>query len=257
MNRHHPDEEQLLGREWLYPFRLPSGRVTPTVQNGRFDIVHATRLRMMDDALGQAIGDDYSGLTAIDLACNQGYFGFELVRRGCRRVLGVDARQHFVHEANLLARVLAYEQYEAFHHDVQTLVPAVLGEFDIVLMLGLLYHLENPVGALRIARALTRRVCIVETQIVPQVSGAVDWGSYQNIKVMKGCFGIIDETQDVDFPLASMTGICLAPSIDGLVWVMRTVGFDQVQVIPVPADGYEQHVAGKRVMVVGLCDAPG
>ena len=45
-------------------------------------------------------------------------------------------------------------------------------------MLGLLYHVENPVGALRLARALTRRACVIETQVTPNMTGVVDWGAY-------------------------------------------------------------------------------
>ena len=49
-------------------------------------------------------------------------------------------------------------------------------------MLGLIYHLENPVGALRVAHALTRRICLVETQIVPGMTGMVDYGSFRFVR---------------------------------------------------------------------------
>ena len=120
---------------------------------------------------------------------------------------------------------------------------------DLVLLFGLIYHLENPIGALRVARKLTRRVCVIETQVVPNMNGMVDWGSYRFVRPLKGVFGIIDELDEVSAPEASVTGICLAPSVEGLLWILHAVGFVRAEVLPVPEDGYEQLRHGKRVMV--------
>ena len=129
-----------------------------------------------------------------------------------------------------------------------------IGTISLVLMLGLIYHLENPVGAIRTAAELTDRVCLIETQVVPGMSGFVDWGNYQFVKPLKGVFGIIDETYETHGLEASTLGICLAPSTEGLMWVMEQVGFDRVELIPPPDGAYEQHRFGKRVMVAGFKD---
>ena len=57
---------------------------------------------------------------------------------------------------------------------------------------------------------------------------------------------------EVHAPEASVTGVCLAPSTEGLLWLLRAVGFRDAYVLPVPADGYEQLRHGKRVMVAAL-----
>ena len=62
-------------------------------------------------------------------------------------------------------------------------------------MLGLIYHLENPVGAIRKAHALCKDVCLIETQVAPNLSGQLDWGNYTFVKPMMGSFAIIDETE--------------------------------------------------------------
>ena len=67
-----------------------------------------------------------------------------------------------------------------------------LGTFDIVLLFGLLYHLEDPVAALRLARRLTRRVCLLETQLAPNLAGILDWGTSSTVKSIQGSFAIID-----------------------------------------------------------------
>ena len=246
-------DKQLFEREWFYPFELPDGRTTPTYGGGKLDAIHATRLAMIDDVLGREFGSDLTGRTAVDLACHQGWFSVQLARRGAD-VLGIDARESHVSDSNLIAGALGLSSFQARQSDVHALDTAGMGRFDIVLMLGLIYHLENPIGAIRVAHALTGRVCLLETQVVPHLSGPVDWGNYTFVKDLKGCFGIIDETDETHGPEASTLGICLAPSTQGLLWVMRKVGFDRVALIEPPPDAYEQHRFGKRVMVAGFRD---
>ena len=115
--------------------------------------------------------------------------------------------------------------------DIHEQSPDQVGQFDVVLMLGLLYHLENPVGALRVCRSLCKDLCIIETQIVPGMTGFVDYGSYQYVRPLKGSFGIIDEVDDTHGPEASVTGISLVPSLDALMWILEKVGFSSASVL--------------------------
>ena len=247
-------EQQVLSKTWFYPFRLPSGQVTTTYDGGALDAIHATRLSMLKAALHAEYGDTIAQRSVIDIACHQGYFSTQLAGMGARDVLAVDARAEHVADATLIRDALNLGNLRVQQSDVHALTAQATGTFDIVLMLGLIYHLENPVGALRTAQALTRRICLVETQIVPGMSGMVDYGSYRFVRPLKGSFGIIDETEETHGPEASTTGICLVPSIEALLWIMRKIGFDRVEVLPPPADAYEQLRYGKRVMVAGFVD---
>lgn len=244
-------EARALARPWFYPFRLPSGATTPSYDGGWLDGIHHTRSSMLAAALRARFGDDLTQLDGIDLACHQGWFSVQLAQLGLRDVLAVDARSEHIADATLIRDTLRLTQMRMMQSDVHALDLAAVGQFDVCLCLGLLYHLENPVGALRVARALTRRLCLVETQVVPNLSGMVDYGSYKFVRPLKGSFGIIDETDDTHGPEASTTGICLVPSTEALCWIMRKVGFARVEVLPVPSDGYEQLLHGKRVMVAG------
>jgi tRNA (mo5U34)-methyltransferase len=247
-------EQQVLGKTWFYPFRLPSGQVTTTYDGGALDAIHATRLAMLQSALRKEFGESIAQSTAIDIACHQGYFSTQLAQMGVREVLAIDARAEHVADANLIREALHLDNLRVKQSDVHALTPEALDQFDIVLMLGLIYHLENPVGALRVAHALTRRICLVETQIVPGLTGMVDYGSYRFVRPLKGSFGIIDETEETHGPEASTTGICLVPSLDALMWIMRKIGFRRVELLEPPADAYEQLRYGKRVMVAGYPD---
>jgi hypothetical protein len=209
---------------------------------------------MLQSALRAKFGESLANHSAIDIACHQGYFSTQLAQMGARDVLAVDARPEHVADAELIAKALNLANMRVRQFDVHALTPEAVGRFDIVLMLGLIYHLENPVGALRVARALTQGICLVETQIVPGMTGMVDYGSYRFVRPLKGSFGIIDETGETHGPEASTTGICLVPSLDALIWIMQKVGFRRVEILPPPENAYEQLRYGKRVMVAGTID---
>ena len=247
-------ETRALSRPWFYPFRLPSGATTPSYDGGWLDGIHHTRSAMLDAALRARFGNDFAQRDAVDLACHQGWFSVQLAQLGFRDVLSVDARSEHIADAALIRDALSLVQMRLLQSDVHALDTAAIGQFDVCLCLGLIYHLENPVGALRVARALTRHVCLVETQVVPNMSGMVDYGSYKFVRALQGSFGIIDEIDDTHGPEASTTGLCLVPSTEALCWIMRKIGFSRVEVLPVPADGYEQLLHGKRVMVAGYVD---
>jgi hypothetical protein len=247
-------EDQVLSKTWFYPFRLPSGQVTTTYDGGALDAIHATRLAMLEAALSAEFGDSIGARSVVDIACHQGWFSTQMAQMGARDVLAVDARAEHVADATLIRDALGLRNMRVQQSDVHALTREATGQFDIVLMLGLIYHLENPVGALRIAQALTKRICLVETQIVPGMTGMVDYGSFRFVRPLKGSFGIIDETEETHGPEASTTGICLVPSLEALLWIMRKIGFRRVEVLPPPDDAYEQLRYGKRVMVAGYVD---
>ncbi len=241
-----------LGKSWFYPLTLADGRTLPSTHGGRVDAIHLTRARMLNAFIDIQFAGLRGALRALDIACHQGYFALQLARAGFGRVDAIDARAEHVADAALLAAIFDAPALQARQRDVFALRQETDGSHDLVLMFGLLYHLENPVGALRIARSLTRKACVIETQVVPHLSGMVDWGSYEYVRPLKGCFGIIDEVDEIHAPEASVTGVCLAPSTEGLLWLLRAVGFREAYVLPVPADGYEQLRYGKRVMVAAL-----
>lgn len=241
--------EQARAREWFYAYELPDGSVTPTYHGVDIQAIHDTRWQMLERCFDQQLGADRSGLSALDLASHQGWFAVKMAQAGFGRVEGIDARQAHVDDSSLMADLYGLQGLSFRQGDVHELDPLALGQFDVVLMMGLLYHLENPVGALRTCRALCRKLCLIDTQIVPGMSGWVDYGGYQYVRPLKGSFGIIDETGDTHGPEASITGICLVPSLDALLWTLKKVGFSDVSVLEPPEDAYEQLRYHKRVMV--------
>ncbi len=241
--------EQAHSREWFYSYDLPDGSTTPTYHGAEIQAIHNTRWQMLQSCLDERLGKTRNGLTALDLASHQGWFAVKMAQAGFASVSGIDARESHIGDSRLISEIYGLDHLSFTQGDIHALDPGQLGQFDVVLMLGLLYHLENPIGALRTCRALCSKLCIIETQIVPGISGYVDYGSYQYVRPLKGSFGIIDETADTHGPEASITGICMVPSLDALLWILRKVGFSDVSVLEPPEDAYEQLRYHKRVMV--------
>ena len=93
-----------------------------------------------------AIPTDLHGKTVLDIGCNAGFYSLEMKRRGADRVLGIDFDEAYLAQARFAAEVheLEIEFRQLSVYDV-----AELGEkFDVVLFMGVLYHLRHPLLAL-------------------------------------------------------------------------------------------------------------
>jgi tRNA (mo5U34)-methyltransferase len=97
-----------------------------------------------------ALPADLSGWSVLDVGCNAGYYCFEMKRRGAARVVGLEPDGRYLAQARLSAEVLGLE-VEFLQRDVYT-VGSLDGPFDLVLFLGVLYHLRHPLLALDLLR---------------------------------------------------------------------------------------------------------
>jgi tRNA (mo5U34)-methyltransferase len=88
---------------------------------------------------------DLSGKTVLDIGVNAGFFSLEMKRRGAARVLGIDIMPHILAQARFTSHwfELPIELLEWDVYDV-----GALGKFDIVVFLGVMYHLKHPLYAL-------------------------------------------------------------------------------------------------------------
>lgn len=130
---------------WFHEIELAPGIVTPGEDSNRL------KLPILDQ-LGLPRRAD--GLRALDVGCSDGYFSFELERRGAE-VLAVD----FVPEAYTgfaVAREVLGSRVEYRMDNVYNLAPERYGHFDVVLFLGVLYHLRKPQAALDALRAVMK-----------------------------------------------------------------------------------------------------
>jgi tRNA (mo5U34)-methyltransferase len=90
---------------------------------------------------------DMSGMSVLDIGCNAGFHSFEVKRRGADRVVAFDWDDYYLNQARFAAEVLGHEDIEFRRMSVFDV--ASLGEkFDLVLFMGIIYHLRHPLLAL-------------------------------------------------------------------------------------------------------------
>ncbi|KAA2211943.1 TIGR04290 family methyltransferase [Teichococcus oryzae] len=99
---------------------------------------------------GHALPQDLRGKSVLDIGCNAGFFSIEMKRRGAARVLGVDSDARYLEQARFAARAL---DLEIEYRELSVYDVGALGErFDVVLFMGVLYHLRHPLLALDLLR---------------------------------------------------------------------------------------------------------
>ncbi len=94
----------------------------------------------------QVIPEDLTGKSVLDIGCNGGFYALEMKKRGAARVLGIDSDDDYLAQARFAAEVsgLDIEFRQLSVYDL-----GALGEsFDVVIFMGVLYHLRHPLLAL-------------------------------------------------------------------------------------------------------------
>jgi tRNA (mo5U34)-methyltransferase len=144
------------GRIWFHTIELRPGITTP----GKSD-EHGT-LAHLD------LPADLSGLSVLDIGCWDGFFSFECERRGAARVVASDVWETAGRGGFDLAREELASGAEPLQASVYDLPEALGGErFDLVLFLGVLYHLKHPLLALEKVAQVTAPggLAVIETVI--------------------------------------------------------------------------------------------
>lgn len=136
---HCIEEEIAALGEWFHNMNLAGVQTAPFHPLGDYPNVKWQRFQ-------HAIPLDLRGKTVLDVGCNAGFYAFEMKRRGADRVVGIDHDPRYLAQAELASRVLGLD-VELRRMDVYQVVE-LRERFDIVLFMGVLYHLRHPLLAL-------------------------------------------------------------------------------------------------------------
>ena len=199
--------EEMRTIHWFHRIQLDEQTVTPG------DCPHTAA-----EATSRfGLPEDLSGKTVLDIGAWDGLFSFEAERRGAQ-VTAVDttfenggnwggtkgfnfARRH------LRSRV-KFQELSVFDLD-----PAVHGRFDYVFFFGVLYHLTDPVGAIRKVAAMTRECCLIETAFCTHPDGL-------NRPLWEFKHGYDNDPTNYWYP-----------TVAGLAGVLKLVGFAEANVL--------------------------
>jgi len=89
---------------------------------------------------------DLTSRTVLDIGCNAGFYSFEMKRRGADRVLGIDTDDHYLAQAHFAAELSGLDV--EFRRMSVWDVAGLDERFDLVIFMGVLYHLRHPLLAL-------------------------------------------------------------------------------------------------------------
>jgi tRNA (mo5U34)-methyltransferase len=145
---------------WFHNVHLPGGLQTaPDHPLGDFP---GTKWRRL--ALHLPI--DLTGWRVLDIGCNAGYYTVELARRGAY-VTGIDINPHYLEQARWVARTLGLEQcVELRHMHVYDLAHSD-ETYDLILFMGVFYHLRYPLLGLDIVAQKVRQLLVFQTLTMP------------------------------------------------------------------------------------------
>jgi len=173
---------------------------------------HTLRQRIIFGLLEERYERSLAGTHCIDYACCSGFWSFCLADRGASRVVALDKNAQHIEQARFVQACSddpRHKGIEFLHADILSYEVEPRG-FDIVLCLGLMYHLTDPVGAAARVFQATRGLAIIDSS-VSSLSGTLlefaDWRKYS------GCF-------ENEF--------AFVPTRDALIRIFEHAGFSNV-----------------------------
>jgi tRNA (mo5U34)-methyltransferase len=154
-----PDEIAALA-PWFHNLHLPDGRQTcPRHPLGDFPVFKWQQI-------APHLPEDLSGWTVLDIGCNAGFYSFALACRGAD-VLAIDSNPHYLRQARWAQRQFGphssidFRQAQVYH------LSRLLQTFDLVLFMGVFYHLRYPQLALDLVAQKVRRLLVFQTLTMP------------------------------------------------------------------------------------------
>ena len=181
------------------------------------------------ETIGRCLPEDLTGKTVLDVGCNAGFYAIEAKRRGASRVVGVDGQRQHVRQALFVRKVLGLD-IEYRRMNVYELTRRSVGEFDITLALGLLYHLKHLVLALENLYEVTRELLIIETAIMPPERTPESFTHPLGATAMRlhalACVENPPEAKEQVFNW-------FLPGVEALHTLLRNTGFDETEVVEV------------------------
>jgi SAM-dependent methyltransferase len=201
---------------WHYEFDFGGGITTPIHEEDRGDR-HHQRGRYFFDPFVAVAGGSLRGRRVLDLGCNAGWWSLRAAEAGADFVAGIDGRQMHVDQANLVfeAKGIDPSRYSFGVADVlRDKWPD--GPFDVVLCLGLLYHVSDPIGLLDRISETNTDLLVIDTAVA---DGA---GSYWRSRT--------DSADDPRSAVGAKT--VLIPSRRALVDLVKSHGYRVVPLAP-------------------------
>lgn len=193
-------------------------------------------------ALVERCGGTLDGKRVIDIACNAGGFSVEAARLGASHVLGIDVAERYIEQANFVKRALGMEQLEFRKMAMEDCDPDNTGMFDISFCFGILYHLEDPVLAMKKLSSVTREIMLVDASLIKT---PLRRGSLWKMSVPR----VVESGDKTTTALWRTEKRCqFKPNAKAVVELLNFLGFPHVEILSPWKGGLElRYYTKKRV----------
>jgi tRNA (mo5U34)-methyltransferase len=125
----------------------------PWFQNLRIDGVQTAPNHFLGDypsfkwaGFSHVLPDDLAGRSVLDIGCNAGFYSIEMKRRNAGRVVGIDSDERYLAQARFAAEAdgtdVEFRRMSVYQ------IGALRERFDLVIFMGVFYHLRHPLLAL-------------------------------------------------------------------------------------------------------------
>jgi tRNA (mo5U34)-methyltransferase len=155
---------------WHYRFDLDGVR-TP-IANRRHANRHRQRRDYFFSPLVRLCGGSLAGKRVLDIGCNAGFWSLAAIEAGADHVFGIDGRQMHVDQAELVFESKGVEP-SRYRFAVSDVFALDLRDepFDIVLCLGLLYHVSRPFELIERIAQWNSDLLVIDTTLATKVAG--------------------------------------------------------------------------------------
>lgn len=145
---------------WFHNLHLPDGSETaPHHRLGDFPAFKWAEI-------APHVPESLAGWRVLDIGCNAGFYTFELAKRGAA-VTGIDVEPLFLRQAEWAAREFGLSHLAEFRHMQIYDLAQTREDWDLVLFMGVFYHLRYPLLGLDIVAERVRRLMIFQTLTMP------------------------------------------------------------------------------------------
>jgi tRNA (mo5U34)-methyltransferase len=149
---------------WHYRFEFDGGVSTPAYRPQHINR-QLQRRRMLFTPLIAACGGSLAGRHILDLGCNAGYWSLAAIEAGADFVLGVDGRQMHLDQAQLVFDAHGVDRARYSFELGNIFEQRPQGRYDIVLCLGLMYHVAKPVELFELMAATGADLLVIDTDV--------------------------------------------------------------------------------------------